>query len=62
LHEQIVSQCVVVVEVFVAATQTVDALREQITQAVGDSTRVAWVTEYRSSPATQANAFIDLSG
>jgi len=59
LHQQIRAQHVVVIEVFIATAQTVDALCHQVSQAVRDACRIAWVTEHRSRRAAQTYALVD---
>ena len=58
LHQQVRAQHVVVVEVLVAAAQPVDALREQIAQAVRDARRIAWIAEHGRGRAAQTNALV----
>ena len=61
LHQQVVSQRVVVVEIFVAAAQPVDALRQQISQAVRDARRIARIAQHRGRRAAQTDALVDSS-
>jgi hypothetical protein len=59
LHQQIASQRVVVVQVFVAAAQAVDALGQQVAQAVRDARGVAWVAEHGRGRTAQADTLVD---
>jgi len=61
LHQQVVSQRVVVVEIFVAAAQPVDALRQQVSQRVRDAPRIARIAQHRRSRATQPDALVGAS-
>ena len=58
LHQQVVSQRVVVVEVFVATAQAVDALGQEISQAVRDARRVARITQHRGRRAAQTDPLV----
>lgn len=46
LHEWVVTQAVVVVDVFVAAAQPIEPLGNEIAQGMGDARRIALVVEY----------------
>ena len=61
LHQHIVAQRLVVVQVFVAAAQAVQALRQQIAQTVADALGVSRVGDRRSGRAAQAQVPIDLA-
>jgi len=58
LQQQVRTQRVVIVQVLVAATQPVDALRQQVAQPMPDAGRIARVAEHRCHRAGQPNAFI----
>src|SRR5205809_253651 len=53
LHQQVRAQHIVIVEVFVAAAQAVDALRKQVAKTVLDARRIAWIAEYRCGCSAQ---------
>jgi hypothetical protein len=59
LHQQVRAQRVVIVQVLVAAAQTVQALGNQIAQPVGDLRRIARIAEHRRHRPRQADALVD---
>jgi transposase len=61
LHQHIVAQRLVVVQVFVAAAQPVQALRQQVAQTVADALRIARIGNRCSGRAAQAQVPIDLA-
>ena len=58
LHQHVVAQRVVVVQVFVATAQAVDALGQQVAQAVRDARRIARIAEHRRSRTAQPDALV----
>jgi hypothetical protein len=61
LHQHIVAQRLVVVQILVAAAQAVQALRQQVTQGVADALGVARVGDRRCRRAAQTQVAIDLA-
>jgi uncharacterized membrane protein len=61
LHQHVAAQRLVVVQVFVAAAQAVDALREHLAQAVHDARRLARVGQHRCRRTAQSDVPIDLA-
>jgi hypothetical protein len=61
LHQHIVAQRLVVVQILVAATQAVQALRQQVAQAVADAFGVSRVGNRRSGRAAKTQVPIDLA-
>jgi len=61
LHQQIVAQCLVIVQVLVAAAQPVQTLREHLTQAMADALGVARIGNGRRGRAAQTQMLIDLA-
>jgi hypothetical protein len=48
----------VIVQVLIAAAQPVDALGEQVAQAVRDARRLTWITEHRRGCSAQTDALV----
>jgi hypothetical protein len=61
LHQHIVAQCLVVVQVLVAAAQAVQALRQQVAQAVADALGVSRIRNRRGGRAAQVQMPVDLA-
>ena len=61
LHQHIVAQRLVVVQVLVAAAQAVQALRQQVAQAVADALGVARIGDRSGRRAAQPQVLIDLA-
>ena len=59
LHQQIVSQRIVIVQVFVAAAQSIDTLCQQVSQTVRDACRIARVTERSRRCTAQPDRLIN---
>ncbi|GMV54622.1 MAG: hypothetical protein AMXMBFR6_04270 [Betaproteobacteria bacterium] len=60
LHQRIVAQPIVVVQILVAAAQPVQALGDQVTQRMPDAFRSAWVAQCSSRCHRQADLAINL--
>jgi hypothetical protein len=61
LHEQIVAQSIMIIQIFVATTKRVYALGQQVAQPVLDTTSNAPVIQRSRRCAAQADTFIDLA-
>jgi hypothetical protein len=61
LHQHIVAQGLVIVQVLVAAAQAVQTLGEQVAQTVFDARRVAWIRDHSGRCAAQPQVLIDLT-
>jgi hypothetical protein len=59
LHQQVSPQYIVIVQVLVAAAQTIQALRNQVPQSVRDARTIPFITQCPRYRSTQADSPID---
>jgi hypothetical protein len=60
LHQHILAQPIVIVQILMTAAQAIDALCQQISHRVHDSARVTRIAQHRCRGAREPNTLIDL--
>jgi hypothetical protein len=60
LHQHILAQPIVIVQILVPAAQSIDALRQQVAHRMHDPAGIARIAQYRCRGSGQTNALIDL--